>query len=301
MNAVRLHAYGDVDQFRVDDVPIPTPGAAEVLIRVAASAVNHFDLYVRQGYVAQMFPLVLPAVTGGDAAGTVAALGPGVTAFAVGDRVIAHLTPTTQGAHAEYLVAPVLGVARLPDGLTFEQGASLPFVGLTGRQVVDVLNVTRGARVLVAGALSGTGRVAVQYLRELGAVPVAGVRRETFAEARTVANELLDITETPLHASFDYAIVAAPAAAANTVRHVRDGGTIGAVGAPPADLNPLVTFTSIRHHDDPAVLQAVADAAGRGDLVIPIDRTFTLDDLAKAHAALAAGPRGKIVLSHQAM
>jgi NADPH:quinone reductase-like Zn-dependent oxidoreductase len=103
VKAARLHAYGDVDQFKVEGVPVPTPGTGEVLVKVAASAVNHIDLYIRQGYVAKMIPLELPAVLGVAAAGTIETLGAGVTGFAAGDRVVAHLGFTGKGAHAEYV------------------------------------------------------------------------------------------------------------------------------------------------------------------------------------------------------
>src|SRR3954451_23151509 len=86
MKAARLQAYGDVDQFKLEDVPDPVPGPGEVLIKVAASALNPVDLYVRQGFLSQYFPMALPAVIGIDAAGTIAALGPDVAGFTVGDR-----------------------------------------------------------------------------------------------------------------------------------------------------------------------------------------------------------------------
>ena len=91
MKAARLHSYGDVDQFAIDDIPTPEPGAGEILIKIEASAVNPFDLIVRQGYMARLIPLELPAVLGGDAAGVVARVGNGVSGFSIGDWVIDEL------------------------------------------------------------------------------------------------------------------------------------------------------------------------------------------------------------------
>lgn len=299
MKAARLQAYGDIDQFKTEDAAVPTPGAGEVLVRLAASAVNHIDLFVRQGFLAEMIPLALPAVLGGDGAGTVEAVGSDVTAFARGDRVIVHVGITGKGTHADYTVAPVAGVARLPDTVSFENGAALPLAGLTGRQAVDVLGLKGGERVLVAGALGAVGRAAVQYLKEIGAVPVAGVRPADLDQGRALAGEAIDITLTPQEASFDHAVAASQDAAANTVSHIRDGGRIGGAVQAPEGANPNVAFESIMHHDDAAQLQGLADAAGRGELSIPVVQTFTLDQLGAAHAALAAGPRGKIVLVHR--
>lgn len=298
MKAVLLQGYGDTSQFVVEDVPAPAPGAGEVLIEVEASAVNHIDLFVRQGFFAEMMPLEFPAILGGDAAGTVAAVGADVEGFAVGDRVIAHIGITGKGAHAEFVVAPVAGVAKLPDNVSFEQGATLPLVGLTGRQAVDTLGVKRGDRVLVGGALGAVGRVAVQYLKELGAVPVAGVQSADLEEGRAIAGEALDIDKTPDEASFDYAVAASQPSVANTIANVRPGGKIGSAVGIPEDADSSKTYETIMHHDDPMHLQGVANAAGNDELTIPIAATFGLEQLGEAHAALAAGPRGKIVIVH---
>ncbi|NLS21122.1 NADP-dependent oxidoreductase [Rhizobium sp. P40RR-XXII] len=193
MKAVRLKSYGDIDQLVIEEIPMPQPQAGEVLVKIEASAVNHFDLIIRQGYAAQFIPLELPAVLGTDAAGTVVELGTGVTGIAVGDRVIADFAHNGKGAHAEYGVVPITAIAKLPSNLTFEQGAALPKAGLTGRQSVDALHVKAGDRVLVSGALGAVGRAAIQYLREIGAKPVAGVRSNRLEEARQVAGEALDM------------------------------------------------------------------------------------------------------------
>ncbi|WP_024900005.1 NADP-dependent oxidoreductase, partial [Brucella rhizosphaerae] len=182
MKAALLKSYGDVDQFEIGDIPTPAPGPGEVLIKIEASAVNPFDLILRQGYMAQFIPLQLPAVLGGDAAGTIAELGEGVTGFVVGERVVADFAANGKGAHAEFGVVPATSMAKLPAGLSFEQGASLVKAGLTGRQSVEAIDVKAGDRVLVSGGLGTVGRSAIQYLQEIGAMPVAGVRPERLHE-----------------------------------------------------------------------------------------------------------------------
>jgi len=299
MKAAFLQAYGDVDQFRVEDAPEPPAGPGQVLIKVAVSGLNPVDLYVRQGYMAKMVPVELPAVIGVDAAGTVEAVGPGVTGFALGDRVIAHF-PIGKGAHAEYAAAPAEGVAKLPANVSFEAGATLPLVALTGRQSVDALGVKAGDRVLVSGALGAVGRAAVQYLRELGAVPVAGVRAERLAEGKALAGEAVDIDTPPATPSFDFAVSTAGPVAANAVKFVRDGGLLASAVQTPDEANPgnRIKVAGIWGHDDPVQLQQIADAAGRGDLVIPVAHAFPLAQLADAHKALATSPRGKVIVTH---
>lgn len=296
MKAVRLQAYGDVDQFRLETVPDPTPGPGEVLIEIAVSGLNPVDPFIRQGYLAQYMPLELPAVLGRDAAGTVAAVGQGVEGFAVGDRVTAYL-PHGNGGHAGLAVAPVDSVARLGANVSFETGATLPLAGLTGRLAVAALEAKPGDRVLVSGALGAVGRAAVQYLIELGAIPVAGVRAERLAEGKALAGEALDIGIIPAAPDYDLVVSAAGPAALNALRHVRPGGKLASTVQPPeGESLEHITYLAIMNRPDAIQLQGLADAAGRGDLVLPIAERFPLVDLALAHAALAANPRGKIVI-----
>ena len=299
MKAVRLQDYGDVNQFRLEDAPEPTPKAGEVVIAVAASGLNPVDLYIRQGYMKQYTPMALPAIQGIDAAGTITALGEGVTGFAVGDRVIGHLPINGQGSHAEKAIVPVAGLAKLPANLSFEAGATLPLVGLTGRDAVDALAVKPGQRVLVSGALGAVGRAAVQYLKELGAVAVAGVRGSRLAEGKSLAGEAIDI-DTATGAQFDHAVSAAGPVAAKVPALVKDGGTVASVVQTPPEANPgeRVKVASIWTQDDPTKLRAIAEAASRGELDIPIAQTFPLAELSAAHNALASAPQGKIVVTH---
>ncbi|MFF0948510.1 NADP-dependent oxidoreductase [Rhizobium leguminosarum] len=300
MKAALLKSYGDVDQFEIGDIPTQKPGPGEILIKIEASAVNPFDLILRQGFVAKFIPLPLPAVLGGDAAGTISALGDGVSGFAVGDRIVADFAANGKGAHAEYGVLPATSVAKLPAGLSFEQGASLVKAGLTGRQAVEALDVKAGDRVLVSGGLGTVGRSAIQYLKQIGAKPVAGVRPERLNEGRTLAGEALDITLPAASPDFDYAISAAGPVAANLIGQVRDGGTIASIVPVPEGANAgnRLTIHELFHRTDTATLDAVLDAAVRGLLVVPISHTFTLDEIGAAQNAVAAGAPGKVVLKH---
>ena len=300
MQAVRIHAYGGAEQLTLDDIPVPTTGAGEVLIRLHASSINHFDVMLRDGRVAQFIPLDLPATLGGDGAGVVEAVGAGVEGYKQGDRVIADFATNGRGSYAEYGVAPITAVAHLADGVSFETGATLPKAGLTSRGALDQLGVSAGDRVLVSGALGAVGRAAVQYLREIGAVPVAGVRAERLAEGKALAGEAIDIGVAPGEPTFDFAISTASPVSANAVAHVKTGGKLFAVARMPDGVNAdnRVTIVSGRHRTDPKVLQAVADAAARGDLVVPVTASYPLTELAEAHRRFASGVPGKIVLRH---
>ncbi|NLS19331.1 NADP-dependent oxidoreductase [Rhizobium sp. P40RR-XXII] len=300
MKAVLLKSYGGIDQFEVGDIPMPKPGAGEVVIKIAASAVNPFDLILRQGFMARYIPLPLPAVLGGDAAGTISDIGEGVEGLAVGDRVVADFSANGKGAHAEFGLVPATSVARLPAALSFEQGAALVKAGLTGRQTVDALGVKAGDRVLISGGLGSVGRAAIQYLKQIGAQPVAGVRPERMGEARELAGESLDITVPATSPTFQYAISAAAPVAENLIGHVAAGGQVASIVPVLEDANPgnRVTIHELYHRTDAATLDAVLDAAVRGLLEIPISQVFALEELGLAQDAVARGAQGKVVLRH---
>jgi len=157
-----------------------------------------------------------------------------------------------------------------------------------------------GDRVLVSGALGAVGRAAIQYLKQLGARPVAGVKSARLDEGRELAGEAVDITTAPVSPTFDFAISAAAPVAANAIAHVRDGGHVASIVPVPEGANAgnRVTIHALYHHTDAATLDAVLDAAARGVLIIPIAQTLPLEQIAAAQNAIAAGAPGKIVLQH---
>ena len=159
MRAVRLHEYGPPSVLIVDDVDRPVPAAGEVLIRVHAAGVNPIDWKLRAGFLQQFMPVTLPHIPGLDVAGTVEALGDGVTEFAVGERVFGRGT----GTYAEFAVAPTTTIAQIPDGVSFEQAAPLHVGGETAWVALfDDARLEASQRLLVQGGAGGVGAIAVQ-------------------------------------------------------------------------------------------------------------------------------------------
>lgn len=300
MKALLLYGYGDFDKFVYDDAPDLSAGENEVVIKVAATGLNPVETYVRMGYMQQYFQLRFPAILGLDAAGTITEVGKGVTGFAVGDRVLAKLAIDGQGGQAESTKTTSKHLAKLPANLSFEDAATLGLVGLTGRQGIDALGVKSGDRVLVTGALGAVGRVAVHYLRQLGAVPVAGVRSERLDEARGLAGEAIAIGSGGTPAGYDAALdTVGGAAAGAAIALVKTGGTVAVVAGLPegANSDARVSIANILATEDPVMQQAVVDAAASGALSIPIARTFSLSEGVQAHRLLATGSTGgKIIL-----
>ncbi|MCJ8168081.1 zinc-dependent alcohol dehydrogenase family protein [Atopomonas sediminilitoris] len=172
MKAMILNRYGDNAEFQSTELAKPAVSAGHVLVRVAASSVNTVDTMIRRMGQEQL-PLApnLPAVLGMDFAGTVAAVGDGVTAFAVGDEVFgcAGGLADLQGALAEYMLADARLLAHKPRNLSMREAAALPLVGITAYEGLQRAQVKAGQRVLVHGGTGGVGHVAVQLAKHFGA------------------------------------------------------------------------------------------------------------------------------------
>ena len=169
MRAVRCHELVGPSGLRVDEVPDPTPGDGEVLIAVKAAGVNFPDVLLSYGKY--QFKPAPPFVPGGEAAGVVIALGPGVTSLAVGDRVATTAIP---GSFAEKVVASEVSVVKLPDAVSFEVGAAtLLTYATTYHALVDRAALKKGETLLVTGAAGGVGIAAVELGRVLGANVIA--------------------------------------------------------------------------------------------------------------------------------
>ncbi|MCT4684721.1 MAG: NAD(P)-dependent alcohol dehydrogenase [Roseicyclus sp.] len=184
MKAAISKTYGGPEVVTLGTLARPEPGTGEILVRVAAAGVTTADWRLRAaafpGAISAvagrlMFGICAPRnpVLGSDFAGTVEALGPGVTGFALGERVFGF---RFGGAHAEFMTVKAAGaVTKTPDSLTDAQAAALPFGGLCALEFLDrFAQVRPGERVLVVGASGGVGAYAVQVARALGAI-VTGV------------------------------------------------------------------------------------------------------------------------------
>ncbi|MFF0434723.1 NADP-dependent oxidoreductase [Streptomyces sp. NPDC004327] len=187
MEAIVYEEFGGADVLRHETaVAVPEPGPGEVRVKVAAAGVNPVDWKRRYGWVEQFFPTTFPAVPGLEFAGTVDALGEGVSGLAVGDEVFGW---TATGAYAEYAIAGT--VVPKPAELSWETAASIPVAGETAQRVLDLLGVRSGETLLLHGAAGAVGAVAAQlavaagltvigtasernhdFLRDLGVTPV---------------------------------------------------------------------------------------------------------------------------------
>lgn len=300
MRAVVLPEYGPPSALQLQTVPDPKPAADQIAVRVAGASINPIDWKQRSGAARQYFPLKLPAILGRDVSGTVSAVGPGVTAFAAGDRVLGRVPG---GGYAEIAVGPVAGWARVPETMDLADAGALPLVLLTGAQLVEeAVDARADQTILVTGATGSVGRVAVFAAKARGAKVWAGVRGKYRAEAARLGADGVVALED------DAEIARLPAldGIANTVfgdaiqkvlGRCKPGGKIGSVAGEPAGAKERgFIVKAILTHDDARRLGELAKAVADGALVVPIAKRFPFAEAAAAHALAESGAGGKVLL-----
>lgn len=194
MKALVLHQHGPIENLKLETFPEPEPRPGEMLIDVHAASVNFPDLLVVGGTY-QKLPAT-PFVPGKDLAGTVAAVGPQAGKFKVGDRVMAQVE---YGAYAEKAVVTIGNCYRMPDSMSFAEGAAMGLVYLTAHlALVERAALKPGETVLVTGAAGGVGLATVQIAKALGATVIAAVSSEAKgALARAGGADHVVYTEVP--------------------------------------------------------------------------------------------------------
>ncbi len=317
MKAVVRREYGDTSVLHVDEVDEPVPAPNQVIVDVRAAGVNMAEWHLMTGEPTLMrlgTGLRRPRqpVLGQDVAGVVAAIGPGITRFAVGDEVFgsARGSWATRASAKEELLQP------LPPGVSFEQAAAVPMAGYTALQALRAVGDLHGAHVAVTGAGGGVGSYAVQLAAARGAHVTAVCSAAKAGFVRELgAHEVIDYATTrPTEGSrrFDTVLdFAGSLPVAQWRRVITSGGTLVLGGGENGGtfLGPLsrslrapfvrdlkaVTLMASTRGDDIAELAA---ALSSGELHSTLSRTYTFADAARAVDALRAAVHpGKIVLT----
>ncbi|MGH3334687.1 MAG: NAD(P)-dependent alcohol dehydrogenase, partial [Nocardioides sp.] len=300
MKAVVYDRYGPPEALRVEDVPRPSPGPAEVLVEVVSVSVNLSDWECLRGspLYARIGGLRRPArpTLGSDIAGRVAAVGPGVTRFGVGDEVYGD-NLDRKGGFAEYAVAPESALAPKPADLTFDAASTIPQAGPIALQGTALARP--GSRVLINGAGGGSGAFAIQLAKRAGAhvTGVDNAGKLDFMRARG-ADEVIDYaTDDFTRGGRRYDLVLDLVAYRSVFAYRRalaPGGRYLCVGGTVRTLLRVLSIGTIAGRLTgrrigvlvvklgPAHFGPVADLCAAGDLEIDIDRTFGLEDVPEA-------------------
>lgn len=322
MRAIRAHEFGDPSVLRPEQVATPEPGPGQVQVRVHAAGVNPYDTYIRSGRYA-ILP-ALPYIPGSDGAGVITEVGPGVTAWAPGQRVFFFGTTAGKqfGAYAEYAVCDADRVYRLPDRIGFAQGAAIGVPYATAHRALFGRGRGRaGEIVMIHGASGGVGIAALQLARWRGldVIGTAGTE-EGLALVRANGAHMAVSHRAPLY--LDQIREATHGKGPNLIIEMlanenldADLGLVAARGRvvvvgnrgrieiDPRQLmtkdSTILGMTLWNTADDElaAIYHDIVDGLETGALSPVVGREFPLADAAKAHdAILAPGARGKVVL-----
>ena len=315
MRAAVYDRYGSPDVLRIEDVPMPVPGAGQVLVKVAATSINlsDWECLVGSPMYARIGGLRSPArpTLGSDIAGWVEDVGEGVTRFKAGDEVYGD-NIELKGGFAEFAVAPEKALAHKPEALSFAEASTIPQAGPIALQGTD--GAAAGRRVLINGGGGGSGSFAIQLAKRLGAhvtgVDNAGkldfMRSLGADEAIDYRSE--DFTRTGERYDLILDLVAHRSVFAYR-RALATGGRYRCVGGPVRTLLRVLTVGTIAGRltrrrigvlavrMGPTRFEPLADLCVAGDVRIHIDRTFSLDELPAALAYVGEGRAlGKVVV-----
>jgi len=320
MKAIRIEGFGGPDVLRLADVPVPSAGPGQIVVRVEAAGVNFIDVYHRTG----LYPNPLPLVPGMEGAGVVAAVGPGVSLFREGDRVA---WANVLGSYAENALLTADRAVAVPPGIGADTAAALMLQGMTAHYLcTSTFPVKKGDTCLVHAAAGGVGLLLVQMAKRRGARVIGTVG----TEAKAVLAREAGADEVVLYTQEDFLDAVKRLTGGRGVEVVYDsvGKTTaeksldclvprgmmvfyGNASGPVPPIDPLVlsrkgslflTRPSLVHYvADRASLEAraadvLADAAA-GRLKVRIDRTYPLAEATEAHRALEGRQTtGKVLL-----
>jgi NADPH:quinone reductase-like Zn-dependent oxidoreductase len=320
MRAIVQDGYGSVDVLRSAQIARPEPGANEVLVRVQAAGLDRGTWHLMTGTPYPLrfaFGLRRPRnpVLGRDVAGTVEAVGSGVTTHAIGDEVYG----VAPGSFAQYAVGRADKLVRKPANLSFEEAAVVPISGLTALDALTVGRVSPGQHVLVIGASGGVGSYAVQIakalgaevtgvastskldlVRALGADHVIDYKREDFAAGPNRYDVIIDIAGNPALSRLRRALTDNGTA---VITGGEDGG--GPTGGMNRQLRAVVLSMFIRQRlttfvnkESGAELGRLTELIEAGQVAPSLDRTYPLEQVPDAMRRLATGQaRGKIAIT----
>ena len=305
MKAARIHGYGGAPI--VEDVTSPAIGVDEVLVRVAAAALNPLDTKMQTGAMHGFFPVEFPYTLGTDLAGTIEQVGSNVTGWRAGDRVVARTDPPKGGALAELAVVPASYLAKVPTSVAIEAAAGVPTAAGTAQQALfEVAGLRAGQSVLIHAGAGGVGSFAIQLARSAGARVIATASGDGLAIAQRLgADQVIDYRAQPFENLLSDVDVVLDTVGGDTQARsfgvLRRGGYLASTVAPPDEALATahgVSASFVFHQSDAARLSKLLDMVVAGKLEVRVDRIVPLEGLPDAFGYQASGrARGKIVLT----
>lgn len=306
MRAIQIQQFGGPEVLTVHELPIPSPGQGELLLRVHAAGINPVDTGVRSGRFAALAAAAPPYVPGFDVSGTVSAVGNGITDFKIGDEVFALLDLRRGGGYAEFAIVKEDEAALKPGNISFSEAASLPLVTLTAWQVLfEVGNLQAGQTVLIHAGAGGVGSVAIQLAKWRGAKVIATASKYNHGFLGELGVDVPVDYRTQQFEDFasDIDLVLDTIGGDTQIRSMstlKEGGQlVSIVGLTPEGRSPSrnIEVTSILVRPDAGQLRAIGELVEDGVLKPILSYRFPLTEAPAAHQqSESRRTRGKIVL-----
>ncbi|MGA2716521.1 MAG: quinone oxidoreductase [Bryobacteraceae bacterium] len=320
MKQIQISQYGGPEVMKLVDVPKPSPGPGQALVKIAAAGVNFIDVYFRSG----LYKSDLPFTLGSEASGTVEAVGPNVTEVKPGDRVAYAMV---RGSYSEYTVVPAAQLVTLPDHVDFNTAAAAMLQGMTAHYLThSTFSLKPGDKALVHAAAGGAGGLVVQMAKMLGATVYgtagtdakAAIAKEAGADEAIVYTREDFAAEVKRFTNGKGVDVIYDSVGATTFLKgldiIRPRGMMALFGQSSGPVQPIdpgilntkgslfLTRPSLAHYVQTReeLLWRAGDVLGwinSGKLKLKIDKTYALGDAAEAHRDLEARrTSGKLLL-----
>ncbi len=331
MKAFVVDKYKKQGALRLAEMPEPQIGADDVLVQILASAINLLDSKVRDGEFKLFLPKRLPSILGHDFAGTVLRVGANVRVFKAGDAVYARPRDQRAGTFAEIIAVDQADLALKPAGLTMEEAASIPLVGLTAWQaLVEVGKVKPGQKVFIQAGSGGVGTFAIQLAKHLGATVATTTSAANAELVKSLgADVVIDYKTTDFEqvlSDYDLVLNSQDAGTlSKSLNILKAGGRVVSISGPPdvpfaksLGLNPILRFVmamlsrSVRKkaksrgidyaflfmRADGAQLAQIAKLIDAGVIRPVVDKVFPFAQTPEALAYVETGrAKGKVVIS----
>jgi NADPH:quinone reductase-like Zn-dependent oxidoreductase len=316
MQAILVHEYGGSDVLKLEEVDIPTPLSGEVLVKIHYATVIPLDWKTRNGWLQAVFPKTLPYIPGFYASGIIESAGPGVTTFTAGDRVFGMVdgaysefgiaSGIVGGTDAKYSMAPVNELVKMPDGLSFEDAASIRAgADAAWKALFTEGELEAGQTVLIHAAAGGVGQFAVQLAKWKGANVIGTASTSNLAFVKSLgADQVIDYTTTAFEDVVKDVDLVVDSVGGDTEDRswavLKNGGILVSLTQPPSqEIAQKLGITAKFNTKFPtyANLQTIAQLIADGTIQAEIDNIFPLSQADKAlEKSEASHGRGRILL-----
>jgi len=304
MKAAQISEYGDPSVVKIVEVKKPEVKPGYVLVKVQAAGLNPYDTTVRSGSVKDAIPQELPITLGGDIAGIVAEVGPGVTGFNVGDIVYgqANVVAGNSGAFAEYAVTKAEQIGKAPSNLSIQEAASISLIGVSALQALTQhIDLKSGQKIFITGGAGGIGSIAIQLSKHLGAYVATSASGGGIEIARSLgADEVFDYKTQDYTQSLSGYDAAYDTVGGDELERIvsilKDGGIAVSMAGQPEEKQGIISISQGTVVNT-SKLNNLKELIEKGVIKPKIGKMFPLDEVQDAFRARESGAiSGKIVL-----